>query len=1385
MSSEALLSELSALGVKLKLSEDRQLSVSAPKGSLNEDLLGRLRLHKSALIELLAQSKRDSHVDALPVIVPDPDHLHVPFPSADLQTAFLMGDSEDMEFHVRPHYYLEQDFDELDPVRFEQALNAACYRQRANLVTVTEDMRLQTLRDYTPLKVPLQDLRGLSEAQTEAALQQTRAAMSRQTLPLDCWPWFECSVSLYGGGKARLHYNNNNVFSDGYGMQKLMADAMHYYRHPEQALPEISLSFRDCVLALARLEESEPGLASQRYWLERLPTLPGPPALPLKAGLNPRSRSMLKRREKVLPEPTWTAFKHKARMHGLTPNNALFAVYAELIAYWSGSRHFLLNNMVTHRFPMHPEVNEIVGNFASLYPLEVDWRGAEAFFERARKLQSRIMSDLQHVYWSGVKVLQALNQVQKTPGRAPCPFVIGSGLFMKPYDAPYVACLETPQVLLDHQFWELRDGGLWFVWDLIERFFPDGMIDAMWEAYAGLLTELAECEQSWSKAGFDLLPAAQRRQRAELNQTGMALPQGGLHESLARQARSDPGKRAVQAAGRNLTYGELQRAADRLAQRLQAAHVRPNELIAVMLDKGWQQAVAVYGTLAAGAAYVPIDPAWPQDRIRHLLDSINARLVLTREGLLDAHALTKGVRAILIEDTEPDTAEIMSPATAGPQDLAYIIFTSGSTGMPKGVMIDHRGALNTVVDINRRFGVTERDVVYGISSLYFDLSVYDLFGTVAAGATLVLPDAGSATSPQAWIEAILAQQVTVWNSVPALMQLLVDAAQAGGIVLPSLRTVMLSGDWIPVALPQQIRQVAPNARIISLGGATEASIWSIHFPIERDDPDWISIPYGRPLANQSWHVLDDNGQDAPTWVTGHLHIGGIGLALGYWQDKAKTDAAFVTHPRSGERLYRTGDLGRYLPDGNIEFLGRSDFQVKIQGFRVELGEIEQALAAHPEVRAATVIATGAAAGKQLHAFILPQAGAVNLAPAAVQEFLRGKLPRYMVPNQVTLLEQFPLTANGKVDRQALAKLGALSHTPQQGSSAAATAMEKELLAIWEEVLELHPLGIRDDFFELGGQSFAAVRVMTRIAKQFGCRLPLSELLEGRTVSHLARRLGDALRQSKTWSPLVPIRLDHNGRRPCFFVHPAGGNVLCYRHLAEQAGRPFYGLQAPGLSGEQPPLDRIGQMAARYLQAVRQVQPRGPYLLGGWSSGGVIAFEMACQLEAQGEAVERVLMLDTPAPLQHEAVDDGVMLRWFLEDLDIGLDAASIDWSALPEPDRHLASVLPLLARQRIGAELDPAQLEFVYRVFRATIHACRDYRPASIQAPISVLRAAEGRVSEFIGHPADGAPDWGWSGFTSGTVSSETVPGNHYTILAPQHRAALLDVLNSQWQQTV
>jgi amino acid adenylation domain-containing protein len=1372
-----LLDELAQAGIKLRLADDGRLEVTAPRGRLSGDLRERIGRQKPELVEWLTRIRDDRTQEVtLPRITHDEEHLYEPFVPPDLQVSFLIGSREGSEYYVRPHTYMEFELEEAEAERLERALNDELTRQRKNLVIARDDLRLQTVRDPAPVHVEVHDLRRATGEERRAHCDQVRAEMSRLEPPHDRWPWLDMRVSLLGGGRARVHYNHNNLFSDAPGAFGFIGRVLGDCRAPGEARPELEIGYRDCVLALAELEASPLGQVSRKYWTDRIPDLPGSPEIPLAAGADPRMRSRLRRRRLVFAEPVWAALRKRAEARGLTVTAVLTGIQAEVLSYWSGSRHFLINNMITHRQPMHPQMDEIFGNFASLYPLEVDWREGGAFHDRVRRLQSQIMTDVEHCHWSGVKVLQALNQERGTPGRAIAPYAIGSAFFVGKIEQPSYCVLETPQTLIDCEFWALPDDDLWVTWDVIEAMFPDGLIDAMDEGYRSLLARLAEDDLAWEIDAFDLLPAGQREQRARLNRPPSSPVRSGLlHEPLPRWAAETPAAPAVVAADTALSYAGLHELAGRLAGLLRRHGTGPGDLVAVALPKGAGQVGAVLGALTAGAAYVPVDPDWPRDRVQYVLDDTGATAVLTSDALAAELRAGTGIPVLAVDTDAAAGPGSVEPAARRPGDLAYVIYTSGSTGRPKGAMLDHRGPLTTIAEINHRFGVTADDVLFGVSSLCFDLSVYDVFGALEAGARLILPAPGPA-DPASWVDMVRAHEVTVWNSVPALMQLFTEEAEAAGVRCPSLRTVLLSGDWIPVDLPERIRAIAPNARVISLGGATEASIWSICYPVDHHDPAWTSIPYGRPLAGQTWHVLDDQGRDAPTWVPGHLHIGGAGVALGYLNDPVRTEAAFVAHPRTGERLYRTGDLGRYLPSGDIEFLGRADFQVKIQGFRVEPGEIEHALLGHPAVEQAAVVARGAGSGRQLAAFVTAREGGGPPDPAALREALSERLPAYMVPSHFTVLDRLPLTSNGKLDRRSLEVLAPAGQTAERGYLAPRDDVERALVEIWESILETGPIGVHDDFFDLGGQSYAAVRLIGQVARGLGRRVSLGALLECRTIAALAEWLAA---QRQNWSPLVRLREADRADAPWFLVHPAGGNVLCYRELAASLDRSSHAFQA----NDADPPERVEDLAELYVGAMVEARPHGPYVLGGWSSGAIIALEMARRLEERGEKVDRVVVIDAPAPLAPRDVDDARVLLWFLEDLDVGLETGRIDPEKLRGLDGRPAAeridgALRLL--RATGTGLDPAELARTLEVFRGVVRACNAYKATGITADITVIRARDGSVGEFADHPFSAAPDWGWSSLTTGDVRAVSVPGTHHTLLTSRYVSAVADEVNGR-----
>ncbi len=452
----------------------------------------------------------------------------------------------------------------------------------------------------------------------------------------------------------------------------------------------------------------------------------------------------------------------------------------------------------------------------------------------------------------------------------------------------------------------------------MDELFPAGMLDDMFAAGLALLAELASGEEAWKRSRAEcssaLVPADEREERARVNATESPVAEVLLHGPFEAQAVRRPEAVAVVAGGRRLTYRELDRRSNRVARVLSEMGAAPDTLIGVALEKGWEQVVSVLGVLRSGAAFLPIELPLPAERLHYFLKDGGVSIVLTGSDLDQRLPWPAGVRRICVDREVPDDSFPAPRSAPGPGDLAYVIYTSGSTGRPKGVAISHRGAVNTILDINERFGVGPRDRIFALSSLAFDLSVYDIFGALAAGATIVLPEPSGVHDPSHWAEIVRKERVTVWDSVPALMKLYVERVAGRSELCPeALRLVLLSGDWIPVSLPGEIRAMAPEAAVVGLGGATEASIWSILHLTERLDPSCASVPYGKPMKNQTFHVFNEALEAPPAWVPGDLYIGGVGLARGYWRDEEKTRASFLVHPRTGERLYRTGDLGRFLP----------------------------------------------------------------------------------------------------------------------------------------------------------------------------------------------------------------------------------------------------------------------------------------------------------------------------------------------------------------------------------------------------------------------------------------------------------------------------------------
>ncbi|WP_440072129.1 non-ribosomal peptide synthetase [Streptosporangium sp. OZ121] len=1001
-----------------------------------------------------------------------------PFPLALMQHAYWIGrDSGQSLGSVAAHLYVELDGREIDPARLEAAVVALVERHPMLRAAISDDGTQRILPERPGPAVTVHDLRAVPDPGEE--LERLRAEMSTQRLPIETGRVFDARLSLLPSGAARLHLDVDMVAADAMSYRTLLADLAALYEG--ESLPPIGYSYARYLDADPRAEARA---RDRRWWGERLGELSGPPELPV----------VPQPGDRVVRKHHWLAPEDKQRLiarahrEGVTPAMALAAVFAEVMGAWSATPRFLLNLPLFHREPIHPDVDALVGDFTGSILLEADLSRELPFAERARELQALLHTAGEHSDYSGLEVLRDLSRARGEQVLAPIVYTSALNLgelfgdrARRSFGEPEWIISQGPQVLLDAQVTEVS-GGLLLNWDVRDPAFPDGVADAMFAAYTGAITRLGAADADWAEPLRIGASPHQLRLRHELN-AQPALPARTLHEEFFARARRTPDLPALHwgtgddGTGGTLTYGELADRALRVAAHLVERGVRPGDRVSVELPKGPDQAVAVLGTLAAGAAYVPVGAGQPAARRERILKTAGV-----------AVSLTSAV-------THP--APLDGPVPVPPGQVGYVLFTSGSTGEPKGVEVSHRAAMNTIGDLVERFSIGEGDVSLAVSALDFDLSVFDLFALWSRGGAVAIPLEDDRRDATRWAELAGRWSVTVLNCVPSVLEMLLRTGPA-----PSLRLVLLGGDWVGTHLPALLRERSPGARFVALGGTTETAIHSTVIEVDGEVPaDWTAIPYGVPLRGVACRVVDEAGRDRPDWAQGELWIGGAGVADGYSGDAERTADRFVVH--EGTRWYRTGDMARYRPDGTLEFLGRRDHQVKVRGFRIELGEVETALENHPRVRRAV----GLLADSRLAAAVVLAEEAGETGTEELLAHVRELLPPHMVPDLLVTLDALPLTANNKVDRRALAALVAAA-AGEAGApyTAPGSALERVLARVVGQVLGVPRVGAHDDIFALGGDSVLATTVIARLREALDASsLPLRALFTERTVSRVARR----------------------------------------------------------------------------------------------------------------------------------------------------------------------------------------------------------------------------------------------------------------------------------------
>ncbi|MFO0319082.1 MAG: amino acid adenylation domain-containing protein [Neisseriaceae bacterium] len=950
------------------------------------------------------------------------DHasLYQPFTMTDVQKAYLVGRENIFELGgVATHVYREDSFKLLNINKSSNVLNYLIARHPALRCVYNIDGTQRFLPNVPEYVVRIQDLRNLSEEEQNGYLLSWREELEQQIFDASTYPLFEFRVSRLSEQDI-LHFSFDALIMDAQSMRIFMREMTELYQKPQLQLKPLEITFRDYLLAYTELKKSQRYHMDKAYWENRLPELPFGPELVTKCNPATIGTPHFTRRTRRVDAVTWEKLAKRIQQAKISPTVPFLALYGKVLSHWSANKKFLINLTLFSREPFHNDVDNILGDFTSLELFEYGNYFDYPIGKVLAEVQELLWEDLSHNLYTGSEVQAALHRLYDVGmDKLIAPVVLTSLLGIRHNDDKFLsddylgrsyAITQTSQVWLDNKIYE-KDGQLFIEWDFVEQLFEVEMIEEMIEAYHGFIVDLAN--KDWDTYLDFTLPKRDLEIVNLSNKTEnpAIMPDKTMHDYFLVSAAKYPDNFAIIEPHAQYTYSDLQAKSAKLANELLTQGVMPGECVIIYSQKGWQLLAGTLGVLMSGAAYVPFNIAWPLQRLEDIIGITKVRYIiltqLQHQKLVNEEFDFELLKVIIIEDICcSDAYSSKAPqVNVGLTDLAYVIFTSGSTGKPKGVEITHLGAMNTINDINHRFNINSQDRTFCLSNISFDLSVYDIFGILAAGGTAVMPNDEMINQPEELLELLITKQVTIYNSVPALMNILVQSANVPNKAC--IRLVLLSGDFISLNLPKQISNTFDNAEVISLGGATEGSIWSILYPIREINPNWTSIPYGTAMGNQKIWIMDEKLKLCPVNVPGEICIGGLGVARGYLADEAKTKTQFIVHEVCG-LIYRTGDLGFLHRDGNIEIMGRIDHQVKINGFRIELGEIETALASISSIKNSVVrIIEHSKTSKDIVAYVAPHVYDTlefKLAKYGIRKFTDNEAASLILQNNAKELE---------------------------------------------------------------------------------------------------------------------------------------------------------------------------------------------------------------------------------------------------------------------------------------------------------------------------------------------------------------------------------------------
>jgi amino acid adenylation domain-containing protein len=1280
----------------------------------------------------------------------------------------------------------------------QQALNEILRRHESlrTRFAVSEGEPRQIIAPPSNLEFPFLDLSSVPEEQREDEARKIALVEAQTPFDLELGPLFRVKMLRLSNDEHVLITNMHHIISDAWSIGVLMREASVLYQAfstgRSSPLPELAIQYADYSAWQHEWLRGEVLEQQVSYWKQQLAGVE-PLYLPVD---HPRPAVMSYRgagEALSIPAEITMNLKKLGQAHGATLYMTLLAAFQVLLSRYSGQRDIAIGSPIAGR--RQSELEPLIGFFINTLVLRTRISGELNFTQLLKQVRETTLQAYAHQDVPFEKLVEVL-QPERDLGRTPL-FQVMFTLQNTPPSGLQLGAARLTQFSftgntakfdLTLNLGETNSGlqgSLGYSTDLFE----DATIQRMIVHFQLLLSSVvAEPERRLSELSL-LSQEEQQQLLVEWTRTETVLSRDCVHERFAMQAGRTPAAPALSYAGKSLSYAELNVRANQLARYLRRQGVGRESRVAICMERSLEMVIALLGVLKAGAAYVPMDPDYPSERLSYMLADSQAGLLLTQAALrerLGGHAY--GGRLLEWEseqaEMEKESGENLAVAM-DPDNLAYVIYTSASTGRAKGVMVSHGNVVRLLECTQERFGFNERDVVTLFHSYAFDFSVWELWSALHYGGKLVVVPYWVSRSPEDFLKLLLEEGVTVLNQTPSAFYQLIaaeesreaarslaeDSAGESGL---QLRVIVFGGEALKYEeLQGWLQRHSEKPRLINMYGITETTVHVTYRPITLQDVEAAKgrSGIGRAIADLKLYVLDEWMQPVAVGVKGELYVGGAGVARGYLNRAELTAERFVPNPyagEAGERLYRSGDQVSWRGDGGLDYHGRLDQQVKVRGFRIELGEIESALGEQTGVKQAVVVMGEEEGEKRLVAYVVAEGGRKL---EEIREGLRRRVPEYMVPGVWVQLEQLPLTAHGKLD---LKSLPAPERGPQAGYVAPRNEQEERLARIWGTVLRLERVGVEDNFFDLGGHSLLAVRLRAMLRNRLNYNLTLVDLFQNPTIAKMAKRLGPAP-EHLPQQILVPIQ-PHGLHSPFFCIHPIGGQVFCYNELSRELGleQPFYGLQAlPSVSAE-----TIEQMASIYIREIRQVQQHGPYFLSGWSMGGLIAFEMARQLKEEGEFVALLALFDTYPPSPNNAINNNgnnrlpVLARFALEMArSLGKDVSALQSQfAQLRAEEQKKLILDELVQAEVLAR-DNAEVEFtnMLSVYTRNLLAMESYSPAPQDQSIVLFKASESDNPEAV------AGDW--KPLARQGVELHLIPGNHYTILQRPSVSTLADGL--------